>query len=228
MKKALALSALCLSVLAGLLASFSRHVIWERETSTQLIWSSNEAYFFVGRQREGWSGNLLQVGWEMGRAYFGLPANRTDRKRWLEVNRITDSQVTKTVISGSAAFPVGVFEGHIYVPLDGELKKWVDDNFVSVSPLEQFRFQTERQGSGEYRDVLGWSVEINIMRGLPFESSYPLILNGLPVVVEVSQQPERRTAVARFRDGKNVTLLDLHTKATEFDARSYRGSFAVN
>jgi hypothetical protein len=88
-------------------------------------------------------------------------------------------------------------------------------------------FIAGNEASGEFKDVNGWSREINIARGAPGESSYRLTLDGATVVVLVNQLPSRRTVSVRFLDGRVTPLLDLQTDYVLMDKSSYDSAFST-
>lgn len=226
-KLLLATCVLVIAAVAGL-ASFSRNGIWEREIGTELVWSREEAYFFASRQREGWSGTYLNFTWEALRYYVGgRPGNRTDREQWLEVTRVTGQGTKQVIVPDIYAYPMGVFENHVYLSANGKMVKWTNDQLIPVSSDEQARFNSDHgKGAGEFRDLNGWSREINIARGNPGENSYTMILGGVSVAVLTSQDPKRRVVSVAFPDGHVTALLDIRTDYVVVDEASYRSAFA--
>jgi hypothetical protein len=97
------------AVAAATSLSVHRHLVWERVGGDQLVWSSDEALHFATSHREGWSGNLLELGWEYVRAYFHQSGTLTDRKTSLVVTQITNNGTTQTVLPDTETFPLGVF-----------------------------------------------------------------------------------------------------------------------
>jgi hypothetical protein len=227
MKKILATtSALAVVLIAGL-ATFGRHGVWEREIGTDLIWSADKAHFFAARLREGWSGNYLELAWEAARHFVGLPGRRTDQKRWLEITTITSKGSTRSVFPESAARPLGVFDNHVYAADNGKLVKWVDSQLMPVSSDEEARFHRDTDLNAEFKNVNGWSKEINIARGSPGNSSYELMLDGVPVLVMTRQDPNRSVVSVKFADGTVTTMLDVQHDYVLMDDVSYRRAFST-
>jgi len=191
-----------------------------------LIWSDKEAYFFAGRLREGWSGNLLGQGWEYVRGYAGFAGHRTHRRTWLEVTNITRDGMTLTVIPDTTTSPLGVFDGHVHAVHNGALSRWVDGKFVPVSTEEAENFNKGSKG-GQFRSVNGWSSEVNLTRQMPGERTYPLRLDGAPVTVLVRQTSGQATVSVQLPSQPPKTILDVHTNSRQFDEPAYRGLFLV-
>lgn len=208
--------------IVALLTVARLHLVWERD-ATQLIWSQQEAYLVAARLREGWSGNLWEAAWQIGRAYVGgLSGDISDRRRWLEVTKITRTGTTLTVVPDTDSSSFLVFEGHVYGRHNEAFEKWVDGKFVPIDPEERSRFGRGYKG-GHFRDVSGWSSEINLLNTTQEgERRYPLVLDGVPVEVLVNQGTERRTVSVQFPSRAPAPILDLPNQTVWVAAATYR------
>ncbi len=201
------------------------HGVWERDT-TQLTWSQKEAYLLVGRLREGWSGNLWQAAWETVRGIAGLAGNRTDRRHWLEVTKITSVGTTLTVVPDTDASSFRVFEDQLYGTYHGSIAKWVDGEFMLIGADEGRPFERGSKG-GDFRDVNGWSSETNLVNTTTQgERRYPLVLDGVRVEVIVNQGVDRRTVSVQFPSRARATILGLPNQTARVDAATYRRLFS--
>jgi hypothetical protein len=210
----------------GSLSAFNRHAVWERAATDRLMWSDQEAYLFVARHREGWSGNLLELAWEYARGHLGLSGHLTHRRTWLEVTKITRAGLTRTVLPDTQTFPLGVYEDQIYAVHNGSLSKWVNDTFIPVSNDEKSRIHRGIKG-GEFRDVNGWSAVVKLLGRGQGEWTYPLVLDGARVVVLASHDRNRLSVFIQFPDQAPSAVLDFESKWTWVDEPSYQRSFSA-
>jgi len=206
--------------------SVHRHLVWERVGGDQLVWSSDEALYFATYHSEGWSGNLLELGWEYVRGYFRQSGTLTDRKTSLVVIRITNNGTTQTVVPDTATFPLGVFENRVYAVHNGTLSKWVDGTFVSVGEGEASRVHHGMAG-GQFSNVNGWSSVVNVVKREPGQHTYPLSLLGVPVNVIADQGPTFQRVSVQYADKPPTTILEFHTGAIPYDQTAYSKLFSV-
>jgi hypothetical protein len=213
-------------VAAAISLSVHRHFVWERVGGDQLVWSSDEALYFAIYHREGWSGNLLELGWEYVRAYFYQSGTLKNRKTSLVVTQITNNGTTQTVVPDTETFPLGVFENHVYAVHNGALSKWVDGTFVRVAEEEAERVHRGITG-GHFRDVNGWSSVVAVKRE-PGQHTYPLSLRGVPVIVVVDQGPTLQRVSVQYPDKPPTTILELHTGPQAMTKTEYSKLFSVD
>lgn len=206
--------------------SVHRHLVWERVGGDQLVWSDDEALYFAVCHREGWSGSLLELGWEYVRASFRQSGTLTDRKTSLLITRITNNGTTQTAMPDTATFPLGVFENRVYAVHQGALSKWADGTFVPVADEEASRVHYGIAG-GQFSNINGWSSVVNVVKREPGQHTYSLSLGGVPVTVIADQAPTLERVSVQYPNMPPTTILELHTEATPYDQTAYSRLFSV-
>jgi hypothetical protein len=212
------------AVAAAISLSVHRHLVWERVGGDRLVWSSDEALYFAMYHREGWSGNLLELGWEYVRAYFRQAGTLTNRKSSLVVIRITSNGTTRTVVPDTKTFPLGVFENRVYAVHNGTLSKWIDGKFVPVSDEEASRY---RVTGGESTDVNGWSRIDNVVKRGPGEHTYPLVLGGVPITVIANESRTLQKVSVQYPGKAPASILELHGEPKSYDQAAYVKLFSA-
>jgi hypothetical protein len=207
-------------VLAAAGLSVTRNLVWEQELGTQLLWSKKDAYFFAARRRDGWSGNLLAYAWELSRNVAGLSRRPTHSLKWLEVTEFSLAHSARFVVPDTATLPLGVSADEIYAAFNGPMSKWQHGKFVEATDDEKTRLFATFRG-GPFRDVDGWSREVNIVRRTSGNSTLTLQLDGHPITISIVRDEYRRSAVLDRGPNDKVTLIDLNTARAEVDRVRY-------
>lgn len=224
MRRLLAIVTLLLVATIGAAASVQKHLVWERAIAAELFWSDKEAFLFVTRTREGWSGNLAQYAWEVVRNLVFLARRPTDRSAWMEVTQFSSTTPSTIVVPDTNTTPLGIVQGQIYANYQNMKSKWMNGKFVAVSDDE---WDAAVQGfkGGSFRDVDGWSREMNLLNRGPGTTTLQLTVDGRPVTVTIVRNENVQTIVAELPSKEKLSLLDVRTTRTEVDAAGYERAF---
>ena len=225
MKRLLLAIALLLLTVTSSMAAFTKHLVWEGQ-STELLWSNQEAYLFVSRERSGWSGSALQYGWEAMRNLVGLSTNATDRRHWLEVTKIDDSSADLTIVPNTETMPLGVFKNEIYATYEGSLAKWSNKRFVPVTAEESKTFFRRSEAWGPVSNPDGWSSQMNLVNRSVPKSDFRLIINGVPVVLTATEGEDRQTIAIQFPNRPPQLILDVSEQSKSVSETTYRDFLA--
>jgi hypothetical protein len=160
------------------------HIVWERETITQLLWNEHEAYLMIGMRRTGWWGNYAQLAWYAALNYFRIGTPARDTYNWVTVMRCTGDGVEQHLVPGPT-IPTYVYENRVYGRYQGTLAKWTGTFFERISEGEEKRVEAGRSPMGEFSAFNGWSKRLNILSGPAGESEYPLRLGGQTMAMKL-------------------------------------------
>jgi hypothetical protein len=223
MSKLLAIVIVLLVATTALAANVQKHLLWERAYG-EIFWSDKDAFLFVTRTREGWSGSVVQYAWEVARNFFWLPRRPTDRLSWMEVTHLSSTTSSLTVAPNTNASPLGVVGGRIYANYQDTKSKWLSDKFVAVSDDEWDAAARAFKG-GSFRDIDGWSREMNLINREPGSTMLLLTVEGRPITVSIVQDENRKTILAELPSKEKLTLLDVNTTRSDVDATAYQRAF---
>src|SRR5688572_1161600 len=99
--KPIALFALVLVMLGGVVVLLPAHYVQENETTTQLLWNRHEALVFSAMRRDGWSGNYARLGIQMARGLFGAVPQYDTNRAWVSIARITTAGIERHIEHGT-------------------------------------------------------------------------------------------------------------------------------
>jgi hypothetical protein len=220
MPKALTIVTLiALVVGVGVLSSIHRSVVWQRDSS-ELVWSGDEAYLFVSRRNEGWSGNLIELGWQYFKGWLHRSGDLSRSGWWLEVTRLTPTAATRTAIGLETPITLRFAERQMYAMYKGVFSRWQEDRFVPVDSEERRRVEPLLQGPST-SNAQGWSSAPGITGLIDANRTYSLVLGGVPLDVVVSATADRRTISAKWPEHRSETLLDISTGPLWVDRPTY-------
>jgi hypothetical protein len=187
-------------VLTGAFVVMTRHVVWEHGNDAELLWRQDEALLFINASRTGWSGNIFQWSWQVGRNYLQLPTQIRKTAISVVVIRLTSIDVERYVFENTGIGSVAVFDDRIYAavaggPDRGSLAKWSRVRFEPVGADERQRVAAGKipcsQPGCEFSDVRGWSHRCCVLsRIYEGETKFPMMVSGQQLVLTVSADPE--------------------------------------
>jgi hypothetical protein len=169
------------------LASLKTYYVREPDTGGELLWSSDEAFLFIGTARQGWHGNYLQLVWRDIREILRLVNEPKISRPSVHVFRISEKGLEHHHLMNTQIGAYTVFEGSIY-ELTG--RRWTGTQFEASNPERQRSIakalSQEWSTSGEWSNDDGWSKRCCVTRRSDGEQRFPILLRGQELQVVVS------------------------------------------
>jgi hypothetical protein len=214
-----------LAGLVILVALGSKQICLSRDSASgDLLSNREEAYLFIGVASRGYRMNYFQyLGALLMEKLGGSLREPDDEHRATVVLHITPQKVERYVLGDSNFDLYSSFHDAIYANHQGQVWKWSETHFITVSQAEAQSFQ-EAHGSSKTNSD-GWSMQVNILNRKIGEINFPLQLSGKILVVTVAPLASEVSIDLASTNGSTSRLWHLDEKTRRVNRSEYGSLF---